>query len=294
MGSDFGEGDEDEGALGEAGVRDFEAGLREDEIAVEKDVKVEGAGTVGEGGGAVAAEEALDGKERFEEDARGERGVECNDGVEEAGLINKTGGEADGGGGVKRGAGSDAAEGGEVIKCSGESGSGRAGGAGQVCAEGDVHEGHGTRLAELARQAELASLPLAVSYSLLTFGRSVHSSQLAVLRGGRSVLRACCPAANVTLDQNRGDDGGSDSDKEERPLRMCRPDDSTQPEDPTAGTHGGTDSCCYPARFRTHVLQSPMRFRRIIAFWLSHGDESRTLQVRARAMGRKSLERPIW
>jgi hypothetical protein len=35
-----------------------------------------------------------------------------------------------------------------VIKCSGESGGGRAGGAGQVCAEGDVGGHAGSRVAE--------------------------------------------------------------------------------------------------------------------------------------------------
>jgi len=61
MGSDFGEGDEDEGALSESGMRDFETGFAEDEIAIEEDVEVEGAGAVGDGAGAIAAEEALDG-----------------------------------------------------------------------------------------------------------------------------------------------------------------------------------------------------------------------------------------
>src|ERR1039457_859225 len=72
VGSDFNEGDEDEGALGEARMRDFEAEFRKDEIAAEEEVEVDGAGAVGKAGGAVATEEALDGKERIEKDARGE------------------------------------------------------------------------------------------------------------------------------------------------------------------------------------------------------------------------------
>ena len=88
-GSDFNEGDEDKGALGEAGMREFEVELREDEVSVEEEVEVEGARAVGEAGGAVAAEEALDGKQGVEEDARGEIGRESNDGVEEAGLGSK-------------------------------------------------------------------------------------------------------------------------------------------------------------------------------------------------------------
>jgi hypothetical protein len=74
IGGDFDKGDEDEGALGEAGMREFEVELREDEISVEEEIKVESTGAVGEGGGAVAAEVALDGKERVEEDARREIG----------------------------------------------------------------------------------------------------------------------------------------------------------------------------------------------------------------------------
>jgi hypothetical protein len=98
MGSDFGEGDEDEGALSESGMRDFETGFAEDEIAIEEDVEVEGAGAVAKAGCAVAAEFALDGEEIFEEGARGEVGFEGDDGVEEAGLV----GETDGLGGVER------------------------------------------------------------------------------------------------------------------------------------------------------------------------------------------------
>jgi len=52
----------------------LEVELREDEVAVEDEIEVEGAGAVGEAGGAVAAEVALDGKEGVEKDARGEIG----------------------------------------------------------------------------------------------------------------------------------------------------------------------------------------------------------------------------
>ena len=74
VGSYFNEGDEDEGALGQAGMRELEVELREDEVAAEDEIEVEGAGAVGEAGGAVAAEVALDGKEGVEKDARGEIG----------------------------------------------------------------------------------------------------------------------------------------------------------------------------------------------------------------------------
>lgn len=138
VGSDFGEGDEDKGALGEAMMRDFEVELREDEVVVEEEIEVEGAGAVGDGAGAIAAEVALDGKERVEKDARGESGGESDDGVEEAWLIGK----ADRRSGVKRGAGGDAAVRSEEREGGGERCVGWAGGAGEVGAEGDVGKGH--------------------------------------------------------------------------------------------------------------------------------------------------------
>jgi hypothetical protein len=131
--------------LGEAWVRDFEAGLGDDEIAIEENVEVEGAGAVGNGGGAVAAEVALDGEERGEEIARKERCVESNDGVEEARL----GRQSDRRGGVERGACGEAAGFGETGSGGGKRGFRRAGGAGEIGAECDVGEGHaGSRVAE--------------------------------------------------------------------------------------------------------------------------------------------------
>ncbi len=134
----FGERDEDEGTLGKAGMRDFKAGLGESEIAVEEDIEVEGARTVGRGARAIAAEAALNGEERVKEWARREIGFKSDDGVEEAGLI----GEADRLGGIERGTRGDATEGGNVLKCRGERGIGRTSGTGEVGAEGDGCEGH--------------------------------------------------------------------------------------------------------------------------------------------------------
>jgi hypothetical protein len=107
IGSDFGEGYEDEGALREAGMRNFEAGLREDEVGVEENVEVEGARAVGDSGRAITTEETLDEKEGCEEGARSQRGIKGDDSIEEAGLI----GEADGGGGIQRGTRGDASDG---------------------------------------------------------------------------------------------------------------------------------------------------------------------------------------
>ncbi len=138
IGCDFVEGDEDKGALGEARMGDFEAGFAEDEIAVEENVEIEGARAIGNTGGAVAAEVAFDEENGAKQFERRQSGFESDNGVEEAGLIS----EADGRGGVDRGAGRDAAEGGEAHGRCGERDFRRAGGAGQVGAKGDVGERH--------------------------------------------------------------------------------------------------------------------------------------------------------
>lgn len=106
MRSDFGKGHENEGALVKTGMRDFEAGQVEDEIAVEDKVEVKGARTLGDAGGTIAAEFLLDFKQLAQEFEWREQGFESEHGVEEARLVD----EADGGGGVERGAGRDAAK----------------------------------------------------------------------------------------------------------------------------------------------------------------------------------------
>lgn len=137
LGRDLVERDEDEGALGEAGMRDFEVQLADEPIAIKKDIEIEGARAVGNGVSTVAAEFALEREEGAEQVAWGEVGFNGDDGVDEAGLI----GDADGRGGVQRGAGSDAAERGKAFNRSGERGCRRAGGAGKIGAEGEVGEG---------------------------------------------------------------------------------------------------------------------------------------------------------
>jgi len=125
-------------------MRNFEARLREYEIAIEENVEVEGPGAVGDSGGAVTTEETLDEKERGEEGARSERSVDGDDGIEKAGLIC----EADGGSGIQRRTRGDASDGRELREGRGERGVGMAGRAGKVRAKADVGEGHaGTRVA---------------------------------------------------------------------------------------------------------------------------------------------------
>lgn len=89
IGSDFGERDKDEGALGKAEMRDYEAGFGQDEIAIEEDIEVEGARTVEDGARAITAEQALDREKSFKEGARREIGLNGDDGVQEARLIGK-------------------------------------------------------------------------------------------------------------------------------------------------------------------------------------------------------------
>ena len=133
MGRDFIERHEDEGALGEARVRDLKAGVCEDHVAVENKVEIEGAGAVGRAGGAIAAEFEFDGEKRVEQIAWGKMGFKSDNGVYEAGLV----GESDGRGGVERGTHGDVAERGEALGGGGESGFGRARWTEDVAAEGD-------------------------------------------------------------------------------------------------------------------------------------------------------------
>ena len=142
-------------------MRDFKAGLGEHETAIEEDVEVEGAGSVGDGSGAIASEGALDGEKSVEKWARRKIGFKSDDGVEEARLI----GEADGLSGIERGTRGDAAERANLLKGRGERSIGRPGGAGKVGAESDVGEGHALlRVAEPEETAaELASLDLVAS-----------------------------------------------------------------------------------------------------------------------------------
>ncbi len=97
VGRDFVQRDEDEGALGEARMRDFKAGLAEDEIVVEENVEIEGARAVRNTGGAVAAEFTLDEENGAKQFERRQSCFESYDRVEKAGLI----GEAHGLGGVE-------------------------------------------------------------------------------------------------------------------------------------------------------------------------------------------------
>lgn len=139
MGRDFGDRNEDEGALGEARMRNFESRVGENEIAIEQDVEVKGAGAIGDGGRAIAAEDALDGEENVEDRMRGEIGFKRDDGVEKARLI----GEANWHGGIEGRTRGDAAGFCDLLERGGERGVWRPGGAGKVCAESDEGERHG-------------------------------------------------------------------------------------------------------------------------------------------------------
>ena len=86
IGGNFSKRDEDKGTFCEARVRDFEAVDVKDEVTVENEVEVEGAGPIGNGIGAVPTEFVLDIEEFGEELAWSEFGTEGDDGVEEARL----------------------------------------------------------------------------------------------------------------------------------------------------------------------------------------------------------------
>ena len=138
MGRYFVERNENEGALGQARVGNFEIRFADAEIVVEENVEVEGAGAVGEAGGAVAAELLFDGQQGVEQLARSEYCFKGDDGVDKAGLR----GEADGRGGIERGAADDATKRGKARGCGGQRDVGQAGVAGQVRAHSDVSGVH--------------------------------------------------------------------------------------------------------------------------------------------------------
>lgn len=138
MRRDLIERDEDEGALGQAGVGNFQIRFADAEIAVEENIEIEGARTVGETRGAVAAKLLFDGQQGVEQRARSELGFKSDDSIYEAGLR----GETDGRGGVERGARGDSTERGETHGGCGQRGVGLAGVAGQVGAETDVSRVH--------------------------------------------------------------------------------------------------------------------------------------------------------
>jgi hypothetical protein len=125
---------ENEGSLGETGVRNVEVGFVENQGSEQQDIEVEGAGAVGNAGGAVAAKLALDAKKGGEEGGGREVRFESDDGVDEAWLV----GESDGRGGIEGRPADDLADGSESLGGGGESGFRRTGGAGDVGAHSDV------------------------------------------------------------------------------------------------------------------------------------------------------------
>ncbi len=127
-------GQEYEGTLGHARVRQLKISGAQNEIAVEEQVEVEGARSLGNAVGAVAAEGAFDFEEVVEQGLRPERRFEGDGGVEESGLV----GVSDWLGLEVRGFGCEAAQFGELEDGRVEGLAGRSGGAGKVGAEGEV------------------------------------------------------------------------------------------------------------------------------------------------------------
>lgn len=128
-GSNLGERDQHEAALGQAGMRDDEVAGADGGAGVEEDVDVEG--TRAERDEATASELALDVADGVEELEWEERGFGGDAAVEEPGLR----GEADGFGGVERRAAGDADAGGvEKLEGAGDAG----GAVAEVGAEGEI------------------------------------------------------------------------------------------------------------------------------------------------------------
>lgn len=134
MGCDLMERDKNEGAFRQAGVRDFQIGLTDCEIAEEQDVEIEGARAVGDACGAVAAELLLNGEQLLQQLRRLEIRFQHDDGVYKARL----GGESNRLRRVERRAGDDAPQGFKTSSCDGECCLGRSGIAGQVRSQSDV------------------------------------------------------------------------------------------------------------------------------------------------------------
>ena len=132
---DLGERDENEAAVGEAGMRDFEVACADDGGGVKEDVDVEGAWA--EADQAATPELEFDGADGVEELEREKRSFGFDAAVEEPGLL----GEADGFSGVERRAKGDAdANGIEEVEGAGDAG----GAVAEVGAEGEI-DGLGLR-----------------------------------------------------------------------------------------------------------------------------------------------------
>ena len=138
MRRDLVERDQDEGALGEARVRDDKTSSTDNKVAVEQDVEIEGARAVGDAGGAVAAKVLFDEEQGAKQFDGGQASFEGGGGVEKAGLLR----EADRRGGVKRGTGKHATQRFEARGRGSQSGIRWSGGAGQVGAQSDVGGAH--------------------------------------------------------------------------------------------------------------------------------------------------------
>ncbi len=68
-------------------MRDFEIGFADHQVVEQENIEIEGAGPVGDSGGAVAAEFVFDGQQGGQQFTRLESCFECHDGVEKTGLV---------------------------------------------------------------------------------------------------------------------------------------------------------------------------------------------------------------
>jgi len=139
LGCDLVQRDENERTFGQPGMRNFQIGFTETKISHHQDIQIESTGAVGNFKDPVTAVLPLNGEETREQGAWGQACLECDSGVDEAGLI----GEPNGRGRVERGSAHDVAQRLQMFEGGDECSGGRSSGAGKVCAHSDVGGQHG-------------------------------------------------------------------------------------------------------------------------------------------------------
>lgn len=141
-GSNLVQRDKDESALGQPRMRNLEAGLVHNLIAIKQQIEIERARPIRDSSGTVAAKFALDLKQRIEQFARTKRRFKSDDGIDEARLIAKTHRLRR----VKPRARRHAADRAQPANSSGQRSRRRPGRTGQIAAKTDVSGGHDYRL----------------------------------------------------------------------------------------------------------------------------------------------------
>ncbi len=125
-------------ALGKSGMRNFKIVFADGQVAVKKNVEIEGARAVCKSRRPHAAELAFHGQQSFQQTARRQLRFERHNGVQKPRLVGK----ADWRGGVKRRAPDHAPKRAKLRRRGGQCSFRHARRAGQVRAKSDVSDGH--------------------------------------------------------------------------------------------------------------------------------------------------------